>query len=75
MPNGAQARRLAASSEISAAVTAIRCALDLLEVGVDGGRERRLLRVIDDELTQIRRAAEHLGAGPDARDTGWGGHG
>jgi len=61
MPNGAQARRLAASSEIAAAVTAIRCALDLLEVGVAGGRERRLLRVIHDELAQIGRAAEHLG--------------
>jgi hypothetical protein len=62
MPNGTQARRLAASSEISAAVTAIRCALDLLNGSVGGGRERHLLRVIDDELTQIRRAAEHLDA-------------
>jgi hypothetical protein len=62
MPNGTQARRLAASSEISAAVTAIRCALELLDGSVGDGRERYLLRVIDDELTQIRRAAEHLGA-------------
>ena len=60
MPNGAQARRLAASSEIAAAITAIRCALALLDAGVAGSRERRLLRVIDDELTQIGRAAEHL---------------
>jgi len=74
MPDGAQARRLAASSEIAAAVTAIRCALDLLEVGVLGGRERRLLRVIDDELAQIRRAAEHLGASRGALGTEWGGH-
>jgi len=61
MPDGAQARRLAASSEIAAAVTAIRCALDLLDASLAGGTERRLLRTIDDELAQIRRAAEHLG--------------
>ena len=75
MPNGMQARRLAASSEISAAVTAIRCALELLDVGVTGTRERRLLRVIDDELTEIRRAAESLGGKSAASGQGWGDHG
>jgi hypothetical protein len=74
MPNGIQARRLAASSEISAAVTAIRCALDLLDAAVVNGRERRLLRVIDDELTQIRRAAEHLGGKPGTSGLGFAGH-
>jgi hypothetical protein len=60
MPTGSEARRLAASSELNAAVCAIHCVLDLLAGSVLGPRERQLLRVIHDELSQIREAAERL---------------
>lgn len=60
MPTGSEARRLAASTELYAAVSAIRCAITLLSGSVRGPKEQQLLRVIHDELTQIRDAAETL---------------
>ena len=60
MPTGSEARRLAASTELNAAVSAIRCALTLLAGSVRGPRDRQLLSVIHDELSQIRDAAETL---------------
>jgi hypothetical protein len=60
MPVGPDARRLAASSELRAAVAAIGCALDLLASSAPGPKERQLLGAIEDELGQIRRAVQLL---------------
>lgn len=60
MPSGSEARRLAASTELNAAVSAIRCALTLLAGSVQGPKARQILRVIHDELGQIREAADKL---------------
>jgi hypothetical protein len=60
MPAGPDARRLAASSELRAAAAAIGCALDLLAGSARGPKERQLLGMIKDELSQIQRAAQLL---------------
>jgi hypothetical protein len=56
MPNGPDASRTAAVTEAGAAVSAIGCAVRLLRLTAPSGRERELLRAIDDELGQIRQA-------------------
>ncbi len=60
MPSGCEATHSAATAEAKAAITAIRCALHLLESTAPSGRERRLLVAIHDELAQIHQALRLL---------------
>jgi hypothetical protein len=56
MPTRAEARPDALARDISAAVSAIRCALTLLDATALNGAERALLQAVDNELGHLARA-------------------
>lgn len=57
MPTDAETRRLAFCADVSATVSAIRCALTLVDGTALPSAERVLLQAIDRELSRLARAA------------------
>jgi hypothetical protein len=63
MPSGPEARRLAAAAEASAALSAVHCAVLLLQTTASPGREQQLLAAIDQALVRAERATRRLAEG------------
>lgn len=60
MPLDADAGYEAAAREAMASLSAIECALVLLRTSASSGRERELLRTIDDEVLHVRHLIERI---------------
>ncbi len=60
MPTGAEAKRQAALAELGTALSAIRCAASQLELTAPSGRERELLRAINQLLTRAETSVQRL---------------
>lgn len=60
MPAPVEGRRLAAANDAYAALSAVRCALRLLEATAAVGRERELLAAIERAVTYAEGATRRL---------------